>query len=261
LAKDPERKAELTEHLTELRGRLIRIIIYVVAGAAVAWLQYDAWLYDLLTNPMMGVLNDMKSKFLLTSFPEGFMIQMLICLVSGLILASPLVTYELWAFVSPGLTANEKRPAKWLLPLALLLFCSGVTLCYLILPTAFRWFAGYVPKNAELRPSVQTNILFLVKMLFMFGVVFELPVVLMLLAKVGIVNSRMLRRNWRVAMVLVAVVAAFATPSNDAFSMLMMAAPVALLYFLSIFLVKFVEGGVNIPRFLGRLFGRGRRSG
>ena len=260
MARDPERKAELAEHLTELRARLIRIIIYVIAGATVAWLQYDAWLYDLLTNPMMSVLKQLKSTFLLTSFPEGFMIQLQICIVAGLILASPLVTYELWAFVSPGLTANEKRPVKWLFPLALLLFSIGVVLCYLILPAAFRWFAAYVPKGAELRPTVQQSILFSVKMLFMFGVVFELPVVLMLLAKVGIVNSRMLRQNWRIAMVLVAVVAAVATPSNDAFTMLRMAIPVAALYFLSIILVKFVEGGGGIPRFLGRLFRRRRGS-
>lgn len=259
MAKDLDRKAELTEHLAELRGRLIRSIIYVAVGAIVAWVQYDKWLYNLLVSPMMAVLKDLKSTFLLTSFPEAFMIRLQICIVAGLILASPLVTYELWAFVSPGLTANEKRPAKWIFPLALVLFCSGVSLCYFILPAAFHWFASYVPKGAELKPTVQGSILFSVKMLFMFGVVFELPVVLMLLAKVGIVNSRMLRQNWRIAMVLVSVVAAVTTPSNDAFSMLMMAVPVAVLYFLSIFLVKLVEGSYNVPRSLGKLFGKARK--
>jgi len=190
---------------------------------------------------MMPILRKMGSKFLLTNFPEGFMIQMQICLVAGVILALPLVMWEVWAFVAPGLTPNEKRPVKWVAPLAIFLFLSGVVLCYFILPAAFSWFALYVPKNAELRPSVQQSILFTVKMLFAFGVAFELPIVLMVLGKLGIVNSRMLRANWRICVVAVAIVAAVATPSNDALTMICMAIPLVFLFLFSIFLVWLVE--------------------
>ena len=259
MAKDSEKKAELTEHLTELRARLVRSIIYVVVGAIVAWCFYDH-IFGLLVRPMADVLKKHDSKLLLTSFPEAFMIQLQVCLVAGLIAAAPLLTREMWGFVSPGLTANEKRPVKWLLPLASALFAAGVVLCYLILPAAFNWFAGYTPKDAVLQPRVQLSILFSVKMLFMFGVVFELPVVLMLLGKVGIVSSRSLWANWRIAMVGVAVLAAVATPSNDAFTMLVMAVPVAALYFLSIILVKWVEPGRESPGLLARLFKRIRRN-
>lgn len=169
------------------------------------------------------------------------MIQMQICLVAGVILALPLVMWEVWAFVAPGLTPNEKRPVKWVAPLAIFLFLSGVVLCYFILPAAFSWFALYVPKNAELRPSVQQSILFTVKMLFAFGVAFELPIVLMVLGKLGIVNSRMLRANWRICVVAVAIVAAVATPSNDALTMICMAIPLVFLFLFSIFLVWLVE--------------------
>lgn len=240
MATNHEKRAELVEHLSELRNRLIRSILYVCVGAVVAWVFYD-WLFRLLTRPMLPILKKMDSKFLLTNFPEGFMIQMQICLVAGLILTLPLVTWELWGFVAPGLTTNEKRPFKWIAPLSIVLFLMGVVLCYFILPAAFKWFALYVPKNAELRPSVQQSILFTVKMLFAFGVTFELPVVLMLLGKVGIVNSRMLRANWRTCVVAVSVMAAIATPSNDAFSMLCMAIPLVFLFLFSIFLVWLVE--------------------
>lgn len=261
MARDPEKRAELVEHLAELRSRLVASVFFIAVGMVVAWFAYD-WIFAILTRPMIGILRQIDSKFLLTGFPEAFMIRMQICLVSGLIIMSPFVTWQVWAFVAPGLTANEKRPLKWIAPLSVVLFLSGVVLCYFIMPTAFKWFASYVPKGAELRPSVQASVLFTVKMLFAFGVVFQLPVVLMLLSMVGIVDSRMLKDNWRIAMVAVSVVAAVATPSSDAFSMLCMAIPVAGLYLFSIFLVWLVEGDRRFSgvfgSWLGRLFSRKR---
>jgi sec-independent protein translocase protein TatC len=246
------------EHLAEIRTRLIRSAVYLVLAAVAAWMFYDQ-LFTFLTHPMTGVMAKMGSKFLYVGFPEAFMVQVQICLVSGLMLASPFISAELWGFVAPGLTPSERRPLKWIAPLAVVLFFSGAVLCYLILPAAFQWFAGYVPKEAELRPTVQASVLFSVKMLLVFGIVFELPVVLMLLAKVGIVNSAMLRKQWRVSMVLVCVLAAVATPSGDAFSMLMMALPLALLYFISISLVWLVESGFVPRELIARAFRRPKR--
>lgn len=240
MAGEAEKRAELTEHLAELRTRLVRIIVYIALGAVAGWVFYDQ-IFALITRPMVGVLVKSKSKFLLTGFPEAFMIRMQICIVAGLIATLPLVMMEIWGFVAPGLTRPERKAVKWIGPLSVVLFMGGVALCYTILPVAFKWFAGYVPRNAELRPAVQGSILFTLKMLLAFGIVFELPIVLMLLARVGIIDARFLARNWRVAMVAVAVVAAVATPSSDAFSMLVMAVPVAGLYFLSIGLVRLME--------------------
>jgi len=206
----------------------------------VAWVFYDR-IFVLLTQPMQAILTKNHTKFLLTGFPEAFMIRMQICLVAGLILVSPIVTMQAWGFIAPGLTPNEKRPIKWIAPMSVALFLMGVVLCYLIMPFAFKWFAGYIPSNAELRPSVQASVLFTVKMLFAFGIAFELPVVLMLLAKVGIVNSRMLKGNWRYLIVAISIIAAVITPSNDAFSMLCMAIPLSALFVLSIYLVWLVE--------------------
>lgn len=245
MAKDAERRAELTEHLAELRTRLIRSIIYTIAGAIVAWIFYD-WLFALVLGPMNSVLKDIDAQFLLTTIQEGFVIRMQVSLIAGLILALPLVTLEVWGFVAPGLTPAEKKPLKWVVPLSVFLFACGVALCYAILPMGFSWFVNYVPEGAVLKPKVQDSILFTLKMLLAFGVVFELPVFLMMLAKVGLVDSKMLKDNWRYAIVAVSVVAAVATPSNDALTMLMMGVPVALLYFASIVLVRVVEGKPRI---------------
>ncbi|MHB9036435.1 MAG: twin-arginine translocase subunit TatC [Armatimonadota bacterium] len=236
-----DRHGELIDHLAELRTRLMRVVVYLAVGIVAAWFFYDR-LFSLLTWPMAATIKHLDSKFLLTSFPEAFMIRMQICAVAGAILTCPLIILEIWGFVAPGLTPDERRPLRWIGPLSALLFMVGVVLCYLIMPVAFEWFSAYVPKNAELRPSVQGSVIFIIKMLLVFGLLFELPVVLMLLGKIGIVDSRMLKENWRVAMVAVSVVAAVATPSNDALTMMMAALPVALLYFLGIFLVRITEG-------------------
>lgn len=253
-----EKSLELVDHLAELRTRLVRAVICLFIGVIAAWYFYPQ-LAAFLTHPMEGVMAKIGSKFLFVSFPEAFLVRMQICLVSGLIITSPLIVRELWGFISPGLTPSEKRPLRWIAPLAAVLFFSGVALCYAILPAAFSWFAYYVPRNAELRPTMQVSILFTVKMLFVFGLVFELPVVLMLLGKVGIVSSRMLRQQWRTALVITSIVAAVATPSNDAFTMLMMAVPLAVLYFFSVFLVQLVELDKSPLDMLKRLFPRRRR--
>jgi sec-independent protein translocase protein TatC len=109
------------------------------------------------------------------------------------------------------------------------------------MPVAFEWFAYYIPKNAELRPDVQNTIIFVVKMLLVFGLLFQVPIVMIILVKIGIIDSKMLRENWRTAVVLASIVAAVATPSNDALTMMIAAVPIVILYFLGIFLVSITE--------------------
>jgi len=164
-----------------------------------------------------------------------------VSLVAGLTLAIPGISFEVWRFIRPGLAADEVRIARGLVPLAVVLFAGGVAIGFLILPAAFKWFAAYTPSGAELRPSLQDSVLFSVKMLLAFGLVFELPVVLLIAAKTGLVTSRVLLAQWRVAVLIIAIVAAVATPSGDLLSMMVMAVPVVVLYFLSIALVRMVE--------------------
>jgi len=240
LARNPEKRAELVEHLSELRTRLVRMFAYIAVGMTAAWFLYRP-IYNALTRQMEPVLKAHHGKYLFTNITEPFMLKMQVTFVAALIIVLPLITIELWKFVSPGLTKEEKRPLRWTVPLAIFLFALGAGLCYSILPMAFRWFAYYLPSNAELRPSVPATIRFELLMLLAFGCAFELPVVLMLLAQIGIVNSKMLKDNWRYSVVMISIVAATLTPSNDVFSMMAMAIPLAGLYVASIWLVKFVE--------------------
>ena len=240
-----EKRAELVDHLAELRTRLMRVALYVVVGAVVAWFLYEPFIYKWLTRPMYPILAAQNTKFMFTSIMQPFMLRMQVCTIAGLILVLPLVTIEVWGFIAPGLRNNERKPLKWVIPLSIVLFVAGVALAYTILPWGFRWFSHYIPANAEIRPSVPDTMKFVMLMLLAFGVVFELPVFLMLLAQVGVIDSKMLKTNWRYWVIGISVAAAIICPSNDVMSMMAMAVPLLILYAASIQLVKFVEKKPN----------------
>lgn len=207
---------------------------------AVSWFLYKP-IYNALTRQMEPVLKAHQGKYIFTSITEPFLLKMQVTFAASLIIVLPLLIIEIWRFIAPGLTTNEKKPLRWTVPMAIFLFASGASLCYSILPFAFKWFAFYLPANAVIMPSVPATIRFELLMLLAFGCVFELPVVLMLLAQVGIIDSKMLKDNWRYSVVAISILAATITPSNDVFSMATMAIPLVLLYLASIWLVKFVE--------------------
>ena len=234
-----DRQLDLVEHLAELRTRLVRSVLYVGLAAIAGWVFYP-FFFALLSKPVAPVLKG-GSKFLLTGVAEGFSIKMQIALLTGVIMAMPLLTLEGWRFVSPGLTKKEKKGIRLVGPLSILLFAAGVCVAYTILPVGIQWLVSQNPPGATFMPSVAQTLLFVLKMCLAFGLVFQLPVVLMFLAKVGIVDSRMLKSYWRQAVVVLAIVAAVVTPSADAFSMMLMCAPLIVLYGLSIVLVKTVE--------------------
>ena len=231
---------ELTEHLGELRTRIVRSLVYVTVGMIGTWVYFNTF-YMLLTKPIQPVLKKLGTEFLMTGITDPFVFRMQVCAIAGIAFAAPLITIEMWGFISPGLTAEEKRPIKWVAPLSVLLFIAGVATTYLILPRTLTYLAGFVPKGAKLMPSLTQSLVFIVKMYLACGLMFELPVVLLFLGKVGVVTSRGLFEFWRQAVVLIAILAAVLTPSGDFFTMSVVAAPVVVLYLLSIILVRFVE--------------------
>lgn len=235
------KEMELWEHLAELRTRLIRSAIYAIVGLALAWSLYP-WIYALFFAPMKPLFAqhpDWKPVF--RDITEGFMVRLQVALFSGLVLAVPAITLEAWGFIAPGLTRAERRVFYLVVPLSLLFFGLGVLCGYIVMYPSVQWFASFIPKDAQLLQSPLSYIVFMVKMVLAFGLCFQLPMVLMFLAYVGIVGSNTLRQQWRAALVACCVVAAVATPSQDPLSMMIMAAPLALLYVASIFLVAFVE--------------------
>lgn len=234
------KEMELWEHLSELRTRLIRSVCYVGLGLVIGWMIYP-WLNHLFFAPLDPVLDRIHGKIVYTNFTQGFMLQLQVSLVAGLVVAIPLITLELWGFIAPGLTRNERKACYLIFPLSLFFFFMGIFVGYELMSVTVEYFAQYIPKDVELLQDPMKYIVFLVKMVVAFGVCFQMPVILMFLAYVGLVNSQVLREQWRMAVVGCFVIAAIATPGGDPLTMTIMAAPLAILYISSIVLVAFVE--------------------
>lgn len=247
---DFDKTAELTEHLAELRTRIIRAAVYAVAGMVLIYIFEDP-LFKLLAKPIIETLQNRHvptygngpGGFVIRNFTDAFFIKLQISTVGGLIVAAPFIVMELWGFIAPALTTKEKRGIHLVAPMSVILFLAGVTCAYLIMPMAVRWFLSYLTDipGAVLMQNPLTYVVFMVKMLLAFGLVFQLPVILMFLGKVGIINSGLMIRYWRHIAVGLFSVAMVIAPSNDPGTMLALAVPLTLLFFGSIGLVRMVE--------------------
>jgi sec-independent protein translocase protein TatC len=232
-----EVKMSFTAHLSELRKRLIICFVAVGIGFAIAY-AYSAEIFEWLVQPLIGVLPP-GDKLVFTALPEAFFIYIKASLIAGTILASPVIFYELWMFVAPGLYQKEK---KFVLPFVLissLLFALGALFgYYVVFPVGFRFLVGFSTENIRALPSLQLYLSFCLKLLLGFGLAFEFPVLAYFLGRIGIINSKMMAKNRRIAILLIFVVAAVVTPPDVA-SQIMLAIPLYILYEGSILIVKF----------------------
>ena len=243
-AQSYRKEASFFEHLEELRMRILRMLIYVAAGTALAWTIRSPLLEVLRLPAEIGAQQAgiEELPFRIFEPAAGFILMMQIALVAGLILAAPLIFMEMWLFIKPALELHEKRYVFWLLPAATILFGGGVVFCYFISPRAFAFFFHINQSmGVEVELTLQPYLYFLLRLLLVFGLSFELPLVLMFLGVVGIVRATGLLLWWRYALVAIFIVAAVATPTTDPVTMLFMAGPLVLLYALSIGLVRLVE--------------------
>ena len=239
--EDPvEEKMPFTDHLGELRKRLIRILIVLGIGLGGCWFYKDL-LFQVITRPLCQVLPE-NSHMIYTSLPEAFFNYIKICFYTSLVLTSPYTLYQLWKFISPGLYKSEKKYVAPFVISSSLLFVGGVLFGYfLALPPAFGFFVEFSSDFLKPMISVKEYLSFAIKLLLAFGLSFELPVLIFFMAKIGVVNSKMLGKNRRYAILIIFVAAAILTPSPDAFTQIIMAVPLMGLYEIGIFVAKFAE--------------------
>lgn len=254
---NPEGQMELVEHLTELRVRLFRSIACVVVGM-VATYSFFPEIFELLWHPIRPLIEKLGGKIVFPNATDAFLLRLQISFLSGFAVAFPFVTLELWGFIAPALTPQERKPIFFLAPFSVLLFLSGVGTAYASLPAAFAWMLSFVAdvEGATLYQNPQQYILLTVKILLSFGIAFQLPIILLFLARVGIIDADFMTKYWRQAIVLIAGLAAVLTPSNDPLTMLMMAIPMAGLYGLSIGMVRAFSpraDGSRTPSFVAML--------
>jgi sec-independent protein translocase protein TatC len=186
-----------------------------------------------LAGPIGGLEN-----LSLIKVTEGVSVFVRVAIMLGIILASPYVLAQVWIFVGAGLKPNERRMLYLLFPFALLLFLSGVAFAYYVmLPVAVPFLTTFL--NIQSKPILEDYVQFVTNAMLWVGISFEMPLILFGLAKLKIVNTGMLARNWRIAVVIVAIVAAVVTPTPDPVNMAIVAAPLLALYGLSIVLTLF----------------------
>ncbi|MCK5187982.1 MAG: twin-arginine translocase subunit TatC [Deltaproteobacteria bacterium] len=232
-----EEKSPFTSHLDELRKRIIICIVAVAVGFFGSYF-FAEQIFDILIKPLQAELPP-DSMFIFTGLPEAFFVYLKLSLFGGILLASPVLLWEVWCFVAPGLYDQEKKYVYPFVIFSTVLFATGVSFGYFVVfPIAFKFFMGYSSEIIKPLPSIKEYLNFSCKLLFAFGVVFELPLFTLFLAKIGLVNEKMLRSKRKFAILGIFAVAAILTPP-DVVSQILMAIPLLVLYEISILVAKY----------------------
>ena len=225
-------KLPFTAHLEELRSRLITCFIAVAVGFVLSY-GFKEELFRILLIPLLSVMKA-GEELIFTGLPEAFFTYLKVAFLSGLILASPVIIYQFWMFVAPGLYNKERRA---LIPIIILssLFLIGGSLFgyFIVFPLGFQFFLGYSNETIHARLSIKEYLGLASKLLLAFGIVFELPIVITFLARLGIVSVDFLKKNRKYALLLFFIGAAMLTPP-DVVTQVMMALPLMVLYEISI---------------------------
>nr|WP_256488955.1 twin-arginine translocase subunit TatC [Dyella lutea] len=225
-------------HLLELRSRIVRASVTVLL-VLLALVPVANHLYTELAAPLVARLPH-GAHLIATEVASPFVTPLKLAFYAALFISMPMILYQLWAFVSPGLYKHEKRLARPLLGAALVLFYMGCAFAYfLVLPAAFRFLAAVTPEGVEMMTDISHYLDFVMLMFFAFGLCFEVPVAVVILAAIGLVSLDKLRSGRRYAIVGAFAVAAFITPP-DITSMIMLAVPMCLLYELGILAVAWL---------------------
>ncbi len=231
-----EKKLPLTSHLQELRKRLVLSFIAVAAGFVICY-AFSQDLFDILSKPLLKMMPSGGS-LIFTSVAEAFFTYMKVAFIAGFILTSPFVLFQVWAFVAPGLYRHEKRYVIPFVVAGSFFFILGILFAYFVaIPVGFKFLLGYATDFIKPMPSMKEYLSFSIKFLLAFGLVFEFPVVLVLLARIGVVDAKTMARHRKYAILLIFIFAAVMTPP-DLISQLLMAIPLMGLYELSILLSK-----------------------
>lgn len=234
-----EKKAPFSEHLDELRKRLIRVFIALGIGFIVCYL-FKEKLYQFLTIPLNAVLPP-DGSMIFTSLPEAFFTYLKVAFFASIIFTSPFTLYQIWKFLSPGLYTSEKKYVVPFVIFSTIFFVGGTSFAYyLVFPLGFKFFIAFSTEHIKPMLSMKEYLSFSFKLLLAFGIIFELPVFMFFLGKIGLVNSKTLITKRKYAILLVFIAAALFTPP-DVVTQVMMAVPLVLLYELSIWIVKMGE--------------------
>jgi sec-independent protein translocase protein TatC len=238
MARSVDDRMSFMEHLGELRTRIVRGLVALLAGTVIA-LPFSQQIVDWLSRPV----TKLNYSLVFTAPAEAFWVQMKVGLIAGVFIAAPGILWQVWAFISPGLHTHEKKYALPFVLIGSLLFIGGGAFSiFVVTPYAIQFLLSYARPGLQPMITLQNHIDFLLRFALAFGSVFELPLALTILARVGVVNAKMLAKNRKYAILGAFIAAALLTPTPDAFNQALMAGPLVLLY----------EVGIVCARVFGR---------
>ena len=235
--EEPGMELSLLEHLNELRIRLTWAAGSLILTTILSFV-FAEQLLNLLLDPYARTVAE-GAELQLLGPTEGIETFFKVSLMSGVVLSMPLILYQLWLFIAPGLTGKERRYVFIFVPSAFLLFLTGLAFTwYVLIPSAINFLAQATFLPEEFRTDWQSReyMSFILQMLLWVSIAFELPIIVYFIARVGLVTSQVLREQWRIAIVGISILAAAITPSIDPVTMLLTMAPLIVLYFLSMLL-------------------------
>lgn len=236
-----DKQETFISHLVELRQRLVKAVLAVLAVFVVLFAYPGASaIYDLLAQPMLATLPE-GTRMIATGVITPFMVPVKVTLLAAFVIALPVVLYQAWAFVAPGLYQHEKRLALPLILSSTLLFMAGMAFCYFVVfRTVFHFIASFAPASITPAPDIEAYLNFVMTMFLAFGVTFEVPVAVVLLVKTGVVSVEKLKAARSYVIVGAFVIAAIFTPP-DVVSQFMLAVPLCILYEVGIFIAGMIE--------------------
>jgi len=236
---DSAEKQPFMSHLEELRKRLVICAIGVGAGFVIAYI-FSERLFQLLVAPLKAVMPE-GDQLIFTNLPEMFFAYIKVAFIAGIMAAAPLIFYQLWMFIAPGLYRKEKKMAIPFVISSTILFVGGALFGYFVVfPFGFKFFIGFSNDYVKALPSVKQYFSFSMKLLFAFGAVFELPVIIFFLSKMGVVTPQFLRQKRKYAILLTFALAAILTPP-DVITQCMMAGPLIVLYEIGILVSRIAQ--------------------
>ncbi len=224
-------------HLLELRRRVLYAVLALFVGFLLSY-PFAQKIYQILAQPLISVLPK-GSHLIYTSLPEVFLTYVQLSLIAGFVLALPVILYQFWAFVAPGLYAHERQLFFPLIFASLLLFLAGILFAYFVVfPNAFHFFVSFSGTDITAMPKVSNYLTLIVKFSLAFGLAFQIPILVLVLVRIGIVQLETLRKGRRYAFLLCAVASAILSPP-DVMSMVLLMIPMYLLYELGLLFATF----------------------
>lgn len=244
-----QRQMPFFDHLDELRMRLMRCLYVFMGGFLLCYFVTNPYVFEFLRRPLFEILPPDQQKLYFTSLFENFMTHLKLAGYSSVVLFCPFYFYQIWAFIAPGLHPSERKLALPFILSTVVFFVSGALFAYYVLfPVGFKFFVNYGGPTDVPMLTIDSYYSTCLKLMLLFGVAFEMPVLIVFLGALGVIDADYLKRHRRNAIIGITIVSAFAAPP-DAISMLILMAPLIVMY----------EGSIHVVAWLGKKRGRNNK--